>query len=77
MKTDILKGLFFEKTGTRGIRGAFNIINQICADKDPVVGWTDKVVFEDIGHLSGTHPLHIKSEDHRVYSAEVGRPISW
>lgn len=77
MKPHVLDGLYFEKTGTNGIRGAFNIINQICADKDPVIGWTDKVTFEDIGHLGGTHPLHIKSEEHRVYSAEVGRPISW
>lgn len=77
MKTDILKDLIFEKTGTSGIRGAFNIINQIVAAKDPVIGWTDTVMFEDIGHLSGTHPLHIKTDEHRVYSAEVGRPIQW
>lgn len=77
MKPEMLDGLFFEATGTSGIRGAFNIINQITAAKDPVIGWTDKVTFEDVGHLGGTHPLHIKNEDHRLYSAEVGRPISW
>lgn len=77
MKPSMLDGLYFEKTGTNGIRGAFNIINQITAEKDPVIGWTDAVTFEDVGHLGGTHPLHIKSEDHRLYSAEVGRPISW
>jgi len=77
MRPLVLEGLFFEKTGTNGIRGAFNILNQIVAAKDPVIGWTDKVTFEDVGHLYGTHPLHIKSEEHRLYSAEVGRPISW
>lgn len=77
MKASVLDDIIFEKTGTSGIRGAFNIINQICVAKDPVIGWTDAVTFEDIGHLGGTHPLHIKSEEHRVYSAEVGRPIQW
>lgn len=77
MRPEILSGLIFEKTGTSGIRGAFNIINQICAAKDPVIGWTDTVTFEDVGHLGGTHPLHIKSDEHRIYSAEVGRAIQW
>lgn len=77
MKASMINNLIFEESGTSGIRGAFNIINQICTAKDPVIGWTDKVTFQDVGHLSGTHPLHIKSEDHRVYSAEVGRPIQW
>jgi hypothetical protein len=77
MKTDVIRGMSFEEIGVGGIRGAFNIINQITVDKDPRVGWTDKVTFEDVGYWAGTHPLHLKTMSHAVYSAEIGRPISW
>lgn len=77
MRKSIIEDMDFEVTGTKGIRGAFNIINQIVATKDPVIGWTDKVTFEDVGYWAGTHPLHLKTKDHAVYSAEIGRPVSW
>jgi glycosyltransferase involved in cell wall biosynthesis len=77
MKKNMIDGIYFEQVDVSGITGAFHILNQIVIEKDPKIGWTDKVTFEDIGHWSGHHPLHIKSIEHAVYSAEVGRPIAW
>jgi glycosyltransferase involved in cell wall biosynthesis len=77
MKKSLIEDMSFERIGINGIRGAFNIINQIIVDKAPKVGWTTEVTFEDVGYWAGTHPLHIKSVEHAVYSAEIGRPVSW
>lgn len=77
MKTDLYKDIDFEHIETFGIKGAFNLLNQIIVEKEPVVGWLPTVVVQDIGHFSGKHPDHIKSEDHLNYSIEVGRPVSW
>lgn len=77
MRRSMIEEIYFEKTGTSGIRGAFHIINQIVHEKEPKIGWTDRVTFEDVGYWSGSHPMHIKSEGHALYSAEVGRPIAW
>lgn len=77
MKTSLLDGISFEKYETRGIRGAFALLNQIIVEKEPRVGWLPDVTVQDIGHFSGTHPEHIASEEHQAYSAEVGRKIAW
>lgn len=77
MRTDMIKDIYFERVPTSGIRAAFHIINQIVVEKEPVIGWTDAVTYGDIGHWSGTHPDHIKSIGHAIYSTEVGRPIAW
>lgn len=79
MKTSVLGGIYFEETDTHGIRGAFSLLHQIIklAEPKPVVGWTEKVTFEDIGYWGGTHEQHIKTEAHKRYSNQVGRPISW
>ena len=77
MRKYLIENVQFENHDISGIRGAFQILNQIIVEKEPVVGWLDKVTFEDIGHWSGTHPQHIPSEEHRQYSVEVGRRIAW
>lgn len=77
MKASMVDDIYFERVGTSGIRGAFHIISQIVIEKEPKIGWTDKVTYGDIGFWSGSHPEHIKSKDHALYSAEVGRPITW
>ena len=79
MKRELTDNIFFERADTRGIRGAFALLHQIIIlnDPRPIVGWTDKVTFQDMGHWSGTHPSHIKSEEHAKYSSEIGRPIGW
>lgn len=77
MKASLLEGVFFEKYSPNGIQGAFNLIKQIIVEKEAKCGWVHGVTVEDIGHWSGTHPLHIKSQDHEEYSAMVGRPVSW
>lgn len=77
MKKEMISDIFFEKFNSFGINAAFNIIHQIVAEKDPKIGWTDKVTYQDIGYLSGSHPDHIKSKEHQAYSAEVGRHITW
>lgn len=78
MKKDVINDIFFERIDEgKGIRAAFNIINQIVAEKDPVVGWTDAVTYGDIGHWSGNHPEHIKTKEHADYSKNIGRRIAW
>lgn len=79
MRRHLTDGLYFEPTDTTGIRGAFPLLHQIIKlrEPQPMIGWTDKVTFQDIGHWGGTHPKHIKSAEHEAYSQEVGRPIGW
>jgi len=77
MKIEMIEGIYFEQADVKGIRCAFNLINQITAEKEPKIGWTDEVTYQDVGYLSGSHHCHIKSKAHAEYSAEVGRPVSW
>lgn len=77
MRKNLIDGIQFEEHDINGIRGAFQLLNQIILEKEPVVGWLPSVTFEDMGHWSGTHPEHIQSEAHREYSVEVGRRIAW
>ncbi len=77
MKTDLYKDINFESIDTYGIKGAFNLLNQIIIEKEARVGWLPSVIFQDMGHHSGNHPEHIKSEEHLNYSIEVGRSVSW
>ena len=77
MKRSMLDGMEFTRYKIQGIKGAFEILNQIILDKEPKIGWVPNVTVEDIGHWSGEHPLHIKSDEHREYSANIGRRVSW
>lgn len=77
MRASMIQGIDFERFRSDGIKGAWNIIKQITTEKEPVIGWLENVTFEDIGHWSGNHPLHIKSTDHEFYSMEIGRRIAW
>lgn len=78
MQRNMLDGMSFERyDAVKGINGAFEILNQIILEKEPKVGWVPSVVAQDIGHWSGTHPLCIKSEEHRDYYAYVNRKVSW
>ena len=77
MKREMIEDIYFERFNSFGINSAFNIIHQIVAEKDPKIGWTDKVTYEDVGYLSGSHPEHIKSVEHKAYSSEVGRHVTW
>ena len=77
MRTEMLDDLVFEKHEVYGIKGAFHLLNQIILEKEPRVGWLPQVSVQDVGHWSGEHPEHINSEEHREYSAMVGRGIAW
>lgn len=78
MRIDLIDDIFFEKIDERkGIRAAFNIINQIVAEKDPKIGWTDAVTYDDVGFWSGSHPSHLKTQEHANYSKQIGRRIAW
>jgi GT2 family glycosyltransferase len=78
MKRSMIEGMSFERyPKLQGINGAFEILKQIIMDKEPKIGWVPSVVVEDIGHWSGTHPLCLKSDEHREYYAQVNRRISW
>lgn len=78
MRRKLAEGMSFERyEASLGIRGAFEVLNQIIMDKEPVIGWVPSVVVQDIGHWSGTHPLCVKSEEHKDYYAQIGRRISW
>lgn len=77
MRRKLIDSLVFEKYDVKGITGAFNILKQIINETSPKVGWADKVVVQDVGHWSGKHRDHIKSEAHKKYSEEVGRNTQW
>ena len=77
MKASLIKDMYFEQHDTTGLIGAISVLKQICTENEVKVGWVPSVVVEDIGHWSGTHPEHIKSQDHFDYSKEVGREVAW
>ena len=77
MRTELIKDVYFEPMRVDGIRGAFSLLKQILIEKDPRVGWLPEVIVQDVGHWSGEHPEHIKSQEHLDYSVEVGRNIAW
>jgi len=77
MSTALVKGIRFERHTVRGIKGAFNILKQIIIENDPKVGWLGDVVVQDIGHWSGEHPDHIRTQEHADYYQEVGRGVAW
>lgn len=77
MRASLLQDIFFEVVGSGGIKGAWHLLNQILVEKEPRIGWTTRVNVQDIGHWSGTHPEHIKSQEHLDYSIEVGRKVAW
>ena len=77
MEKALIEDMFFERIGCGGIKSAHQILDQISTEKDAKFGFTREVVFDDIGHWSGMHPDHIKSDEHREYSAEINRRIAW
>jgi glycosyltransferase involved in cell wall biosynthesis len=78
MKRSMIDGMEFTRyPNLKGINGAFEILKQIIIDKEPKIGWVPSVVVEDIGHWSGTHPLCIKTQEHKDYYAQVNRRTSW
>ena len=78
MKRSLIDGMKFERyENLKGIKGAFEILNQIIMEKEPKIGWVPSIVVEDVGHWSGEHPLCIKSAEHKDYYQTVGRRTSW
>lgn len=77
IKSKMIEDIQFEQHDILGIRGAYNLLYQIIINKDPVIGWVPSVTVQDVGHWTGFHPDHIKSQAHAEYSQEVGRGISW
>lgn len=77
MKADLIRDVYFEPLNLYGIKGAFQLLNQIIIENQARVAWAKNVTVQDIGHWSGNHPDHIKSEDHATYSQEVGRDVNW
>ena len=73
----LISGIEFERHSLHGIYGSINLLQQIKMEKDPIIGWVPTVMAQDIGHWSGAHPEHIKSDAHLDYYAEVGRGIKW
>jgi len=64
----------FTSAGGSGIWGG-NILTECRTIK--TFGWSTQFVAQDVGYQKGTHPGHIKSEEHRKYSEEVGRKVNW
>lgn len=77
MRANMIQDIYFEPCGKGGIYAAFNIIKQIVVEKEPKIGWTDDVTYEDVGYWTGSNAKHIKTVDHAIYSKEIGRPIAW
>jgi hypothetical protein len=78
MKYDLVKDMIFDRYDhIKGLKGAIPILKQIVNLNQAKVGWTTKVTVNDLGHWSGEHPEHIKSEEHKEYSHEVGRSVAW
>ena len=77
MRANLIKDVHFERHDTAGLLGATTLLRQILTEKEPKIGWVTDVTVQDIGHWSGKHPDHIKTEEHFAYSKEVGRPVAW
>jgi len=77
MRRNLIDGMYFERIECGGILGAHHIVQQIMTEKNPKFAWTEEVVFQDVGHWSGRHEKHIKSDEHREYSNLIGREIAW
>jgi len=77
MRRAVAEAVTFEPAALRGISGAMNVLHRIILEKEPKVGWLPEIAVQDLGHWSGEHPDHIKSEAHRAYASEVGRRIAW
>ena len=73
----MFEGIKFEHATLRGISGAEEVLRRIILEKEPKMGWLPSVNIQDIGHWSGAHADHVKSEEHRAYSQEVGRAVAW
>lgn len=80
MRRRVLEGLPIQKWTEapewQGIKGAWELL-LAARQKGFVMGATTEVCFQDVGYHHGTHPLHIKSAEHRDYSLQVGRPVKW
>jgi len=80
MRRRVLEGLpigrWIKEAKGHGIKGAWDLMVS-AKRRDFVMGLTTEVCFQNIGHQSGSHPKHIKSSDHKDYSAEVGRNVTW
>ena len=77
MYAHLITDMEFEQHDLRGIWGSINLLKQINMEKDPIIGYVPTVMAQDLGHWSGMHPEHIKSEAHKAYYEEVGRGIKW
>ena len=77
MDKSLLDDMFFEKLTYGGIKCAHMLIDQIQTDLELNVGWTKDVTVDDIGHWSGKHNKHIKSQEHLDYTMEIGREVAW
>lgn len=78
MRRSLVEGMSFERyDASLGIKGAFEVLNQIILEKEPKIGWVHSVVVQDIGHWSGAHPLAIKTDEYKHYYAEIGRKVSF
>lgn len=79
MRRELIDGIHFgyQDEDFAGIAGAISILRLLSIEKRPKIGWLENVTFQDLGHWSGAHPDHIKSQEHALYSHEVGRPIAW
>lgn len=77
MPVSLLEGIFFEPLSSGGIKGAWHLLNQIIVEKEPRIAWASEVAVQDIGHWTGEHPEHVKSQAHLDYSVEVGRKVAW
>jgi glycosyltransferase involved in cell wall biosynthesis len=73
MAVELAKGIELARHEVSGIKGAFNILKQILLEREPIVGWAENIVVQDLGHWSGMHPGYIKSEEHMKYYKEIGR----
>jgi len=60
--------------GGNGIWGG-NVLSESPLIK--TFGWSTQFVAQDVGYRGGSHRYHIKSEEHRKYSREVGRKVNW
>jgi len=77
MKKEMIDDVCFERTSLRGIWGSIHIMYQIVYEKKPNIGFTTKVVCENLGHNTGKHPEAIKTDEYRKYYKESGRHVTW
>ena len=66
-----------EKAGKWGDTSRWMMRRFRAANRKIIIGWNKEVLIEHVGHVSGRHALHIKTEEYAKYTRRLGRRPRW